>query len=334
MLDQARRKFIALLGGATTAWAVATRAQQPAGKPRRLGVILPYREDDPQSQARTDALRATLREAGWIEGRNLQSIYRWDATEPERIRAYARDIVGLEPDLIVANSTPVATAVLRETRTIPIVFVSVTDPIGQGLVTSFARPGGNVTGFTNIEPSFGGKMMAVLKEIAPGITRVAALYNPVSNPSTVDYLRVMDQIAPSLFVKTIAAPVYTPADIETALEELSGQPGGGLTVMLDTFVTAHRRLIFSLSDRYRLPAIYPVPYFAREGALVAIGADIVDLFRRAGVYVDRILKGNKPADLPVQAPVKFETIINLKTAKALGLTVPDKLLATADEVIE
>jgi putative tryptophan/tyrosine transport system substrate-binding protein len=330
-----RRNFIAALASTTIAWSLTARAQQP-DRVRRLAVILPYPENDLQSQARAKALQAGLRQAGWVEGQNLRTDYRWEASDVERIRSYAADVTKLKPDVIVANSTPVVGALLRETRDIPIVFVSVTDPVGQGFVKSFAHPGANVTGFTPIEPSFGGKLLEVLKEIAPDITRAALVYNPAINPSTEQqYLPAVETAAALHSVKVIAAAVHTPADIETALTAFGQQqPGGGLIVMLDTFVTEHRKLIMSLATQYRIPAIWPVPFFAREGALIAIGADIVDLFRRAAPYVDRVLKGENPGDLPVQAPVKFELVINVKTAKALGLTVPDKLLALADEVIE
>jgi putative ABC transport system substrate-binding protein len=332
MLDVGRREFITLLGG-VAAWPAAARGQQ-GDRMRRIGVILPYPESDPQSQARTRAFRIALQKEGWIEGQNLRIDYRWEASDVDPIRSHTADLVRLKPDVILANSTPVVSALLRETRSIPIVFVSVSDPVGQGFVQSFARPGGNVTGFTPIEPSFGGKLFATLKEIAPDITRIASLYNPVINPTTERYLQSVEMAAALHSIEALALPVHTPVEIETALTALGQQPGAGLIVMLDTFVTAHRKLIMSLATRYRLPAIYPVPFFAREGALIAIGADIVDLFRRSASYVDRILKGQSPGDLPVQAPVKFEMVINLKTAKALGLEVPANLLALADEVIE
>jgi putative ABC transport system substrate-binding protein len=328
-----RREFITLLGGAAVAWPRAAWAQQ-APRVRTVGVILPYPQNDAQSQARAKAFSFGLQQAGWIEGQNLRTEFRWEATEPERIRVHSADLVRLQADVILANSTPVVSALLQETHTVPIVFVSVTDPVGQGFVQNFARPGGNVTGFTNIEPSFGGKMFELLKEMAPNLMRVAMLYNPVSNPSTEHYLSFIQTAAASQSVQAAAAPVLTPSEIEIALRDVGQMPHSGVVVMLDTFVTTHRKLIMSLTEQYRLPAIYPVPFFAREGALAAIGADIVDLFRRAAPYVDRILKGANPGELPVQAPVKFEMIINLKTARGLGLTIPDKLIATADEVIE
>jgi putative ABC transport system substrate-binding protein len=301
---------------------------------RRLAVIVPYPENDPQSQARTEALQHALRELGWAEDRNMRIDYRWAANEPERTRVLAAELVKLKPEVILANSTLVVAELLRATRTIPIVFVSVADPLGQGFVAKLERPEGNVTGFTNIESSTGGKLLATLKELAPAITRVASIFNPEANPSTEDQAQSVASAAASHALKSIAIRVRTAAEIETSISSFGQEARGGLVVLLDTFVTAHRKLIMSLAARHRLPAIYPVPFFAREGGLIAFGADIVDLYRRAAPYIDRILKGEHPGSLPVQAPVKFELIINLKAATALGLNVPDTLLAQADEVIE
>ena len=330
-----RREFIALLSGVAIAWPLDARGEQPKGM-RRIGMIVPYPENDPQSKARIAAFRTAFQQLGWQEGRNITIDYRWDASNIERIRAHAAELVSVSEnlDVIVANSTPVVNALLQHTRSIPIVFVSVLDPIGQHVVASFARPGGNVTGFTNVEPELGGKLLEMLSEVAPSTIRVAPIYHPEIGPSTELFMPSIAQTAALHGIKVIPSPVRSPTEIESALTALGQEPGGGVIVMLDTFVTAHRKLIMSLTERHRLPAIWPVPFFAKEGALIASGADIVDLYRRAAPYVDRILKGAKPADLPVQAPTKFELVINLKTAKMLGLQVPAKLIAIADEVIE
>jgi len=329
-----RREFITLLGGAAAAWPLAARAEQ-ADRVRRIAVILPYPENDPQSQARTAIFRAALQELGWVEGRNVRLDLRWDASNFERIRKHAVDLLGEKPDVIVANSTPVVTALLEEHHSAPIVFVSVSDPVGSGFVANFPRPGGNLTGFTNLDPSMGGKWVELLKEIAPATKRAGLILHPDISPSNTDlYVRSIRSAGASLAVETSIAPVHDAAELEAAIKKFGSEPGGGLLIMLDTFVTRQRKLIMSLAARYRLPAVWPVPFFGQEGGLIAYGANIADLFRRAAPYVDRILRGEKPADLPVQAPTKYELIVNLKTAKALGLEVPPTLLATADEVIE
>ena len=327
-----RRDFITVLGGAAT-WPVAVRAEQ-SKRMQRLATIVPYPENDPQSEARTAAFRTAFQQLGWQEGSNITIDYRWNASNIERIRKYAAELVNENPDVILANSTPVVNALLQHTRSIPIVFVSVLDPVGQHMVSSFARPGGNATGFTNVEPELGGKLLDMLSEVAPLISRVAPLYHPEVGPSTELFLPSIAQAAALHRIQVLPSPVRSAAEIKSSLAALGQEPGAGVIVMLDTFVTAQRKLIMSLTDRHKLPAIWPVPFFAREGALIAFGADIVDLYRRAATYVDRILKGVSPADLPVQAPTKFELVINVKTAKMLGLTVPDKLLAAADEVID
>jgi putative tryptophan/tyrosine transport system substrate-binding protein len=329
-----RRELIVVLGSAAATWPLGALAQQ-ADRVRRIVAILPYPESDPQSQARATIFRARLQELGWLEGQNIRLDFRWDASNLERIRAYAVELLGEKPDIILANSTPVVAALLEEKNTAPIVFVSVSDPVGQRFVASFARPAGNVTGFTNLEPSMGSKWVEMLKEIAPATKRAALILHPDLAPFNTDlYARSIQSAGASLAIATAIAPVRDAAEIEAVITNLGSVPGGGLLVMLDTFVTRQRKLIMSLTTRYRLPAVWPVPFFAQEGGLIAYGANIADLFRRAAPYVDRILRGEKPADLPVQAPTNFELIINLKTAKALGLTVPPTLLIRADEVIE
>jgi putative ABC transport system substrate-binding protein len=278
-------------------------------------------------------LREGLQKLGWTEGLNLRIDLRWAAGDADRIRAYAAELVRLKPDVILANSTPVAAALRDKTRSIPIVFSGVSDPIGIGLIESLARPGGHITGFANFEPSIGGKWLQVLKELAPDVSRVAFLFNP-QNASWVHIFEEIKAVASLLGVQPITAGVRDVAEIESAIASLAGQPNIGLIVQPDALTTARRQVIVDLAQKHRVPAVYPIRAFATDGGLMVYGVDIVDQFRRAASYVDRILKGAKPADLPVQAPTKFELVINLKTAKVLGLDVPPTLLARADEVIE
>jgi putative ABC transport system substrate-binding protein len=327
-----RRDFITLLGGTAVAWPFAVRAQQP-DRPRRVGVLTPVGENDQEGRSRVAAFRAGLRDLGWTEGGNLHVDYRWAAGDAGRIRAYATELVRLKPDVILANSTPVVAALRGETRSIPIVFSGVSDPIGIGLVESLARPGGHITGFANFEPSIGGKWLEVLKELATDVRRVVFLFNP-RNASWVRIFEEIKAASSLLDVEPIAAGVRDVAEIEKAIDGLAGQPNTGLIVQPDAITTARRQVIVDLVRKHRVPAVYPIRAFATDGGLMVYGVDIVDQFRRAASYVDRILKGTKPADLPVQAPSKFELVINLKTAKALGLEVPPALLARADEVIE
>jgi putative ABC transport system substrate-binding protein len=329
-----RRGFITLLGGVAMSWPLASRAQQ-AGRVRRIGALLGTAENDPESQARLAAWRAGLEQLGWAEGHNLHVDYRWAGTDSERIHALAAELVASTPELIFAHSTPVTSALLQATRSIPIVFVQVSDPVGDHIVASFARPGGNVTGFTNIEASMGGKWVELLKSLAPAVTRVGFLFDPATAPGGGSYfLRPFEAAAPSFKVQPIAMPVSDVTGIEKGLASLGTDGNGGLIVNSDIFVTRNRQAIIAAAARHHVPAIYPFAYFAADGGLVAYGSDPKDIFRRAAGYVDRILKGEKPFDLPVQAPTKFELVINLKTAKALGLLVPQALLATAGEVIE
>jgi putative ABC transport system substrate-binding protein len=330
-----RREFIALIGGTLAACPLGARAQQPHGT-RRIGVLTTFSEDDALAEGWLAAFRKGLEEADWRDGRNVQIDYRRAAGDADRLRTFAQELVALHPDVIFAVTTPTVAALLRETRTLPIVFAQVSDPVGSGFVASLARPGGNVTGFTNIniESSIGGKWLQLVKQIAPAVQRVAMIYNPPTSPFAGYYLRPFEAAGPPFAVQASAAPVDSDADIENALAALAREPGGGFVVLPDTFTGIHRQQIVSLAARYHLPAVYPFRWFAEIGGLLSYGIDSDDMFRRAASYVDRILKGAKPADLPVQAPTKYELLINLKTAKALGLDVPQTLLVTADEVIE
>jgi putative tryptophan/tyrosine transport system substrate-binding protein len=326
-----RREFITLLCGAAAGWPLAARAQQPA-RMRRICVLMGLAASDAGGQSEAAALKRGLQELGWTEGRNLQIEYRWPGGEPDRIQASAKEIVGLECEVIVARTTPVVEALLRETHTIPIVFTVVVDPVGSGFAASLARPGGNVTGFQNYEFTMGGKWLQMLKEIAPQVRRVAFVHNPATAPS--GFLRYLNTVALSYSVQPIAAAVHDPGTIEAAFAALAREPGGGVIVIPDIFTLANRAQIIELAAKGGLPAIYPSALHTRSGGLISYGPDTPDLFYRAASYVDRILKGEKPADLPVQQPTKYELTINLKTARALGLDIPPALLAVADEVIE
>jgi putative ABC transport system substrate-binding protein len=328
-----RRTFITLLGGAAAAWSGAAGAQQ-GERVRRVGVLTTAAENDATEQRRQAAFRRRFDELGWRAGRNIQIDYRWAASNADRLRIFAKELVELKPDLIFAETTPATAAVLGETRTIPIVFVVVSDPVGSGFVTSLNRPGGNVTGFMNMEPTLAGKWLGLLKEIAPHVTRVALLFNPATAPYTEQYLNPFKAAAASLAVEAIAAPVQQLSHLEPVAADQAREPNGGLIMMPDVFLWLHRAEVISLAAHYRLPAVYPQRDFAEIGGLLSYGNDRLDQYPRAAIYADRILKGEKPADLPVQAPTKYELVINLRTAKALGLTVPPSLVATADEVIE
>jgi len=328
-----RREFIGLLGGAAATWPLAARAQQVDRMPR-VGVLIGYAEDDPEVKARLAAFRAGLAKRGWSEGRNVQIEYRFAAGTPDQYPAFAKELIALHPDVILAHTTSVAAAVQRETHTIPIVFVNVSDPIGSGFIANLARPGGNMTGVLHYEAGIVGKWLALLKDIAPDLARIGLLGNPKTTPF--DYfLRSAEAAAASQSVEIIPDRVESSAaDIERALRALAASPNSGLLVAPDATTVVHREQIIALAARHRLPAVYPFNYFVGAGGLLAYGTDQLEMFRQTANYVDRILRGAKPVDLPVQAPIRYETSINLKTAKALGLTVPNGLLVAADEVIE
>jgi ABC-type uncharacterized transport system substrate-binding protein len=329
-----RREFITLLGGVAAAWPLAARAQQPE-RMRRIGVLIPFAESDAEAQAQVTAFREGLQQLGWTASGNVQFEYRWAAGEVGQIRTFAKELVELQPDVVLARTTPVTAALLSETRTIPITFVVVSDPVGDGFVASLSRPGGNVTGFTNVEETLGGKWLELLKGIAPGVARVAVMFNPKTSPGGGSYyMRLIKDAAESIAVKMIATPVQNAAEIERAIDAFTREPNGSLLVLPDVTTAVHRELIVALAVRHRLPAVYSNRYFVASGGLVSYGVDIVDLYRRAASYVDRILKGAKPSDLPVQAPTKFELVVNLKAAKAIGLTIPESFLLRADEVID
>jgi putative ABC transport system substrate-binding protein len=328
-----RRQFIAGLAGAA-AWPAVARAQQ-GNRVRRLGVLMAFEENDPQGKSYLSAFMQGLRELGWTDTRNVRVEIRWAADNLDRLRMLAKELVELEPDVLYTSSTPATSALQRETRTIPIVFASVSDPIGAGFVASLPRPGGNITGFINLEGTLGGKWLELLTEIAPGIKRAAILFNPDTAPSDgSDYLRSFEAAARSLKMEPIAVRVHSDAEIKMAITSLGREPGGGLVVMADVFTRVHRAAIISVAAENNVPAVYWQSVFVTDGGLLSYGPDYADIFRRAATYVDRVLRGEKPADLPVQFPVKFEITLNAKTAKALGLTIPETLLATADEVIQ
>jgi putative ABC transport system substrate-binding protein len=327
-----RREVIAGLGGAA-AWPLAARAQQGT-RVRRIGVLWSGDENLPASKTFVSEFPQALSDLGWTDGRNVRMDVRWGGGDINRIRALAHELVRLQPDIIVTNSTPPTIALQRETRTIPIVFLSVADPVVGGIVPRLNQPGGNITGFALYEVTLGGKWLELLLEIAPGLKRVAIMFNPDTAPAST-FMPSFETAARSLKVEPIIAHVHSDAEIETAIISLGREPGGGLVVMPDTFFNVvHQASIISAAARNNIPAVYIVSGFAREGGLLSYGPDPVDNFRRAAAYVDRILRGEKPGDLPVQFPTKFEMVVNRKTAKALGLAIPPSILLRADEVIE
>jgi putative ABC transport system substrate-binding protein len=328
-----RRTFIMLLGGAAAAWPLAARAQQ-ADRVRRVGVLMAFAESDPEGQASIAAFREGLQKLGWTDGRNIRIDTRWAALDAESMQRFAKELVTLQPDLILSHSTPTTAAMLQQTRTIPIIFALVIDPFGSGFVASFPRPGGNVTGFTTIEGSMSGKWLELLKEIAPRVGRAAFLFNPATAPYFQYFLDPFKAAAASFGVEAIAAPVHDTSALESVVAAQAREPNSGLIVMPESFTVGHGKEITLLAARYRLPAVYPFRFFAELGGLLSYGSDRLDNFRSAATYADRILKGEKPADLPVQAPAKYVLTINLKTAKTLGLDVPLHLQQRADEVIE
>src|SRR5215204_6185393 len=325
-----RREFITLLSCAAI-WPLAARAQQPE-RVRRVGVLVGLAENDPEMKERIAGFRQGLEKLGWVEGRNLRSDYRF-APAGAQARLLARELIALQPDVILTQSTPATAAMQQETRTIPIVFAGVADPIGSGFAASLSRPGGNLTGLLQYEEGITGKWLAMLKEIAPNLTRAALVANP--RTAAFDYfLQSAKAVAPSLAIDIVPTPFDSAADIERAIETFAREPNGGLVLPPDTSTVVHRDLIITLAARHRLPAVYALRVFVAAGGLTCYGIDFADLYRQSASYVDRILRGAKPADLPVQAPTKFETVVNRKTAKALGLIVPPGILVGADEVIE
>ncbi|HMF25966.1 MAG TPA: ABC transporter substrate-binding protein [Pseudolabrys sp.] len=328
-----RREFITFLGGAVATWPLAAGAQQP-DRTRRIGVLSSHGEDDAESRSRAALLSRGLSELGWTEGRNINIDYRWFGGDAARAKTNAKGLVSQKPDVIIAGSTLGLAAIRNETSTIPIVFVVVGDPVGQGFVSSLAHPGGNITGFAAFEFTTGAKWLELIKEIAPELRHIAFIFNPAAGPYAEKFVQSIAPIASSSGVDLMIGPARDAAEIDQALLAISGEPKGGLVVSPDAFTIANRGLIISLAARYHLPAIYAYRMFVADGGLMSYGHDINEPWRRAPSDVDKILRGASPADLPIQLPTKFELIINLKTAKALGLTIPPQLLDRADEVIE
>jgi len=329
-----RREFIAVVGGAAVAWPFATQAQQPAPM-KRIGLLIPFADSDTLAQNQVAAFREEFQRLGWTNNRNVQIVDRWTGGDTGQIPFVAKELVTLKPDVILAYTTAVTAALKKQTDTIPIVFVVVSDPVGDGFVASIARPGGNITGFSNVEASLGGKWLELIKEVAPGISRIAVVFGAVTAADGGSYyLRMIGKAGTSAAVEIIATPVHDADEIERAIEIFARNPNGALVVTPDLTTTLHRATILAAATRYRLPAVYSIRSVTAEGGLVSYSVDSPDMFRRAAGYVDRILRGTTPSDLPVQAPIKFELAVNLKTAKALDLAVPSTLLGRADEVIE
>ena len=327
-----RREFIALLGGGA-AWPVVARAQQQE-RMRHISLLLGIAENDPEARSRVKAFQQGLRDLGWVEGRNIRIDYRFAASDPSRIKEYVTELIRLTPDVIVANSTPVVAARRQATSTIPIVFAVVNDPVGQGFISSLAAPGGNITGFTFIEFSMVGKWIEMLKDVSLDLSQVALMFNPDTAPYYDVYLRSFESEPRSIPVNIKATPVRNMVEIEDVIARLGREPSAGLIAPADPFVVVQRDAIIRLAEKHRVPAIYTYRQFVLEGGLMSYGPDTADIFRRAGSYVDRILRGANPADLPAQSPVKFELVVNLKVAKSIGLKVRDSFLLLADEVIE
>jgi putative ABC transport system substrate-binding protein len=328
-----RREFITLLGGVAVAWPLAARAQQPE-RMKRIGVLMFYADNDHEGQKRVAAFREELQKLGWEEGRNIQIESHWYMGDVEKARASAAELVRLTPDVIVANGAAGLEKLQQATRTIPIVFTLIGEPVARGFVQSLAHPGGNITGFTNLEATTAAKWIELIKEIAPSVKRVAIIYNPATSPFAVLFARSAEVAAKTLALEPVSTMVHSSAEIEATIKTLATDPGAGLIVIPDGFAQTHRKLIIELAARYSLPAVYPFRFFPNDGGLLSYGVEPHGVFRQTAAYVDRILRGAKPTDLPVQQPTKFELVINLKTAKALGLTIPPALLSRADEVIE
>ena len=328
-----RRDFMTLVGGAATAWPLAARAQQ-AQRMRRVGVLIGFAETDPDVKSWFAAFRGALAKLGWTEGSNFQIELRWASDDLDRMKAFAKELVDLRPDAILSVTTPVTNALVRETQTIPIVIVTVADPIASGFVTNVGRPGGNVTGFALYEPSMGGKWLELLKRVAPGVTQAALLFNPTTSVPIKFYMASIQAAASSFTVQASAAPVHAQDEIEGVIAALAGNPGAGIIAMPDLFNTINRDVIIAAAARHRIPAIYFFRSFADSGGLISYGPDFAEQYPQAAGYIDRILKGEKPGDLPIQMPIKVPLIINMRTANALGLDVPLGLLNAADEIIE
>jgi putative ABC transport system substrate-binding protein len=328
-----RREFITLIGGAVAAWPLAARAQQ--GGARRIGVLMAYPENDPEGHALVTAFRDGLRKLGWLEGRNVQVEIRWATPDVISMQRFARELVALQPSVILSQNTPTTSSVLQQTSSIPVIFATVSDPVGSGFVASLAQPGGNTTGFIDMEALMSGKWLELLKEIAPRVANVAFLFNPPTSPGEGSYFfGAFEAAAVSFGVKAIKSPVHDASELEAAVAGQAREPNGGLIVMPDAFLNVHRAELTALAAKYRLPAVYPRRFYTQLGGLLSYGNDQLDNYRRAATYADRILRGTKPSDLPVQIPFKFDLVINLKTAKILGLDVPFLLQQRADEVIE
>jgi putative tryptophan/tyrosine transport system substrate-binding protein len=325
------RELLAALGGAAVAWPLAARAQQPE-RMRRIGVLMGQAKDDPGNRPRVAVFEQTLGKLGWSKGRTVAIEFRWGAGNLDRMQSYAKELVGLAPDVVVAETTPAAAALHQESRGIPVVFIQVANPVGSGFVKSLAHPEGSMTGFTNFEPTMGSKWLELLKEVSPRLAHAAAIYNPETHSG--QYWGAIEAAAASLAVKFTKAPAHDGNEIERAVAATASEPDGGLIVMPDAFTLSHRELIVTDAALHRLPSIYAFRVFPASGGLLSYGVDQVEIYRRAAAYVDRIIRGTKAGELPVEAPTKFELVVNLKTAKTLGLTVPDKLLVAADEVVE
>jgi putative tryptophan/tyrosine transport system substrate-binding protein len=326
-----RRQFITLLGGAA-AWPVAARAQQP-DRMRRVGVLMSTAADDAQGQAQVKAFQQGLEKLGWIEGRNLRLELRWGNGNTEQYRSYAAELIGLPCEVIATQSNQVTTIVSRLTRTVPIIFAGASNPLESGLIANMARPGGNITGFSQLEVAIVGKYIELLKEAAPALSRVAVLYTR-GGPASAEFLRKIDALAPLFAIQTISIPADDSAEVDRAIDAFSREANAGLIILSGPGPANHREHLFSLVARHRLPAIYPYRFYAIDGGLMSYGPDIIEQYRRAASYVDLVLKGERPGNLPVQEPTKFELVINLKAAKSIGLDIPASLLARADEVIE
>ena len=328
-----RREFIALFSSAAASWPFTAGAQQ-SERMRRLGILMAGAESDPHYQADVAVFREGLQKLGWVDGQNIRIEVRWAGFNAETMRRYAKELIGLQPDLILSNDTPTTATLLQQTRTVPIVFATVADPVGSGFVASFAQPGGNATGFAVYEASLGGKWLELLKETVPNVSRVAVIFNPATAPFAENQLKSINDAATSFGVGVSVAHVHDVSELETVVATEAREPNSGLIVLNEDFMIAHRVEIISLAARYRLPAVYPFRFFAELGGLISYGVDLNDNFRRAVPYADRVLRGAKPSELPVQAPVKFELVINLKTAKAISIDIPLQLKQRADEVIE